>query len=291
LLLNLYGKGTIDAYAASRVVVIYVVICHNDDIGKFSHKERKLLKGIEMSDINSLEVKNLVGVVYKRTELKYNTARLYQGNCISCGKILLLRKWNVKRSKGKCLFCPNEGNQIPKEEKLRRGREKEKKKRERLQKRRDNYEANRMKEGKKVKSDIFLLGDLINEFDSLEDNSISMFNSLFEENIGGDLTRTVEILTPYTHNGRMLSIDNGIPFQFLFKDDLSDCTDDIAYDIYSKGNEFVQRYRKLVTIARDFQTDTSIVLSWFDNSYDNKHKIRVEKVRLSTGKRIALRKK
>lgn len=135
----------------------------------------------------------------------------------------------------------------------------------------------------------FYLGKLINEFDNNADNSVRYFNQLFDESIGGDQERQVEIFEPFTHMGRILSIDNGPKFQFLFKDETNNCTENVAYDIYHKTEGFVQRYRKICTIARDYQVDSSNILTWFGDSYNNKYELRVEKIELDTGKKVNLR--
>ena len=135
----------------------------------------------------------------------------------------------------------------------------------------------------------FRLGELINTFDQSMDNSVSFFNKLFGEVIGGNQDRQIEIFEPYTHMGRILSIDGGPKFQFLFKDDISGWSKGWAYDIYNHREEFVQRYRKIVTIARDYQVDPSNILTWFGTDYKNKHNLRVEKIDLVTGKKVDLR--
>jgi hypothetical protein len=127
-------------------------------------------------------------------------------------------------------------------------------------------------------------GELINEFDNEIDNSIKAFNTKFEESIGGCQLRQVEILEPFTHNGRILRIDDGPKFQFLFNDESTGIREGVGYDVYNKNNEFIQRYRKVVTIARDYQVDASNVLTWFSHSYANKYGLRVEKICLKTGK-------
>jgi hypothetical protein len=146
-----------------------------------------------------------------------------------------------------------------------------------------------MKYEQNIDGKFFCIGELINKFESLEDNSVRQFNQMFGESIGGCQERQVEIFEPFTHMGRILSIDNGPKFQFLFKDETSGCTDGVAYDLYNNRNEFVQRYRKIKTIARDYQVDSSNILTWFGDDFNNKHKVRVEKINLNTGKKIKLR--
>jgi len=63
--------------------------------------------------------------------------------------------------------------------------------------------------------------DKILEFDNSSDNSVDNFNKLFDEKLPYSLSSTVEILEPYTNNGRFLSIDGAEPIQFLFGDQLA----------------------------------------------------------------------
>jgi len=56
------------------------------------------------------------------------------------------------------------------------------------------------------------------KFDNSLDNSVVYFNELFDEKLPYDDTDQVEILEPYTVNGRMISINGNEPVQYLFGD-------------------------------------------------------------------------
>ena len=225
-----------------------------------------------MAIINLDILHNFNNKPYKRSGNKAgNGVMLYSTECEGCGLSLEVQKFRVKEHKGKCRSCALKANRLKSTKGIK------KRTREEVRELRLKRKEELMKKRKiTVKSKP--LGVLINEFDNMLDNSVDAFNDHFDEYIGGDQSLEVEILEPYTHNGRILLI-GGKEVRHLFFDE-RDC-EELTYfiDVHNKDtDEFIKRYKSFHTVARDYQRSASLVLEVVHGHIKNPMDVTLKKV-------------
>jgi hypothetical protein len=98
-----------------------------------------------------------------------------------------------------------------------------------------------------------LIGQLVLQWDNQLDNSVRAFNKLFDDTLHYDKDAEVTILEPYTHNGRLISINGGLPFQHLFFREVWYGNRKIPYVAYKRG-ERIGAWKNLKTAACDLDT-------------------------------------
>lgn len=97
-----------------------------------------------------------------------------------------------------------------------------------------------------------LIGPLVIEWDNMEDNTVRAFNELFDDTLHYPEDEIVEILEPYTHNGRLIKVGDRKPEQHLFFRESWYGNDRTYLEVVTPKGEVIGLYKKTMTIAQDF---------------------------------------
>lgn len=120
------------------------------------------------------------------------------------------------------------------------------------------------------------IGSMIKEWDNSLDQSVRNFNRIFGQVQGGNQDDIIEVLEPYTHNGRICT-RNGKEFHLLIDDEpekIAGKLTNIVYDVFNRSTgAFIYTYRSISTLARDFDIDIST--AWVILNERRKHGINI----------------
>ena len=198
--------------------------------------------------------------------------KYYRSLCIGCLIEIRARSSVIKFHSNRCRKCNNKYIQANRlEYKLKKLKNKK-------------LMENKMKKIKLVrdqKQQSF--GCKLKLWDNSLSNTVKDFNLIFDEYLGDNPDLEIEIFEPFTENGRIIQIQGKQREQFLFNDENNYEWYGYYFDVIdATTNNFIKRYKQVVTICRDYNMTTGTVYAMANHNstikLENGRTIKINKI-------------